>query len=278
MHDQLYHHGIKGQRWGVRRFQNIDGSLTPAGRERYWNDERKAKAKKIAKTAAIIAGVALVAYGGYRLSQCSSRTGDLGESIANDVLAEVGGMPIPKVGRAASEIDRAMVGSINVSNHGRDGEMNCAHTSMAYILNSMYGRNVSAMGFSGVDEASGLKTGGRDRHLFDAVFKGISHIKPDASESFDESVKRIPTNSTGVLFIKGSGISHFLNYERDASGALTLVDSQQRDARTQIMTQDSPAYRFLTSKVFVSDIMDFSNASVNDGAESILRRCVKGGR
>lgn len=30
----LYHHGIKGQRWGVRRYQNADGSLTPAGRKR----------------------------------------------------------------------------------------------------------------------------------------------------------------------------------------------------------------------------------------------------
>ena len=26
---ELYHHGIKGQRWGIRRFQNEDGSLTP---------------------------------------------------------------------------------------------------------------------------------------------------------------------------------------------------------------------------------------------------------
>lgn len=32
---ELYHHGIKGQEWGVRRFQNPDGSLTPAGRARY---------------------------------------------------------------------------------------------------------------------------------------------------------------------------------------------------------------------------------------------------
>ena len=30
----LMHHGIKGQRWGVRRFQNEDGSLTPAGKKR----------------------------------------------------------------------------------------------------------------------------------------------------------------------------------------------------------------------------------------------------
>lgn len=30
----IEHHGIKGQKWGVRRFQNKDGSLTPAGKKR----------------------------------------------------------------------------------------------------------------------------------------------------------------------------------------------------------------------------------------------------
>lgn len=33
--EDVCHHGIKGQRWGVRRFQNKDGSLTPEGRKRY---------------------------------------------------------------------------------------------------------------------------------------------------------------------------------------------------------------------------------------------------
>lgn len=33
--DELYHHGIKGQKWGVRRFQNPDGTLTAAGKKRY---------------------------------------------------------------------------------------------------------------------------------------------------------------------------------------------------------------------------------------------------
>ena len=47
--EELYHHGIKGQKWGRRRYQNKDGSLTPAGQRRlddYKLKERNRVAEK----------------------------------------------------------------------------------------------------------------------------------------------------------------------------------------------------------------------------------------
>ena len=86
----LAHHGIKGQKWGQRRFQNEDGTWTAAGKERYGDDgsgqsrslpnanksakeaqlknARAEKIKKAAKVGAVIAGTALVAYGAYKLN------------------------------------------------------------------------------------------------------------------------------------------------------------------------------------------------------------------
>lgn len=72
---ELYHHGIKGQRWGVRRFQNEDGSYTAAGKQRRGMHSKRSKEKielsekqkKYIKIGLIAGGAALALVGGYYL-------------------------------------------------------------------------------------------------------------------------------------------------------------------------------------------------------------------
>lgn len=45
---ELSHHGILGQKWGIRRYQNLDGSLTDAGKSRLekYRDKNEQKLKR----------------------------------------------------------------------------------------------------------------------------------------------------------------------------------------------------------------------------------------
>lgn len=66
--DYIAHHGIKGMHWGIRRYQNPDGSLTSAGRDRYsgLSPERK---QQLAKGAKLAAGFAVGVAAGYAISK-----------------------------------------------------------------------------------------------------------------------------------------------------------------------------------------------------------------
>ena len=45
----LVHWGIKGMKWGVRRYQNSDGSLTPAGKKRYSDSDQEDSIKNMSE-------------------------------------------------------------------------------------------------------------------------------------------------------------------------------------------------------------------------------------
>lgn len=49
MNEYLVHHGVKGQKWGVRRYQYADGTLTPAGKKRYYTESDQNMASRISK-------------------------------------------------------------------------------------------------------------------------------------------------------------------------------------------------------------------------------------
>lgn len=94
--NEFYHYGIKGMRWGIRRYQKKDGSLTPAGKKRYDSDKSDSESNdgkfhltsNQKKAIAIGAGVAAA------VTKVLQKKG-FGDSIASNVITE----EVVKVGR-----------------------------------------------------------------------------------------------------------------------------------------------------------------------------------
>lgn len=88
MSEIIYHHGIKGQKWGIRRYQNSDGSLTPAGKKRY---------EQIIKTTVAIGGTVAISYAGMKFA-----TDPKIRSIAMKVINKLSNKSISEISNAGS--------------------------------------------------------------------------------------------------------------------------------------------------------------------------------
>ena len=116
--DYVAHFGIKGMKWGVRRYQNNDGSLTPTGKTRYDKKsdhqlkleakyQQKGKSKteaeaaakkrvKIEKTIAIGAGIAAGSVAAYALIKKYKGHSD-------NIIAEAKDVPLSKIADVATD-------------------------------------------------------------------------------------------------------------------------------------------------------------------------------
>lgn len=113
--NELSHHGIKGQKWGVRRYQNKDGSLTNAGQKRYGISG--AIAKKVAAGVAIAGAAALTTYA---LANPRTRQALLDKMKevspkVKDFVTENGKKAVKSLGDSAKKAGKAMTDAAMVS-------------------------------------------------------------------------------------------------------------------------------------------------------------------
>ena len=229
--------------------------------------------------AAVVGGVAvagtLAAIGGYKLY----KSGILGNYIekGKDAITEI---PANRLGKSYDELDIKMIKSINAegpTTHGR--QINCTHTTTAYVLNSLYDRHVIAKPFDGYDTIYEQRGEGRDMRIFSDIFDGIKTHDyvgdpPNAAKFFlskgnwKQRMDEITPGSTGILWIASPlGASHVINYEKTKDGVVTLVDCQSKkvikDGVAQALFRFNGLWKIARS-------MDFSEATIKEDAPRIL--------
>lgn len=239
--DELYHHGIKGMKWGVRRFQNKDGTRTAAGKKRY-ADENPSKAKeddvnenqkkgltdkqkKILKIGAAAAGTALVAYGSYKVYQAYTGSGQ-------KVDPDTGFRLLNKDMSTQQHLNAINPGRIRLFSMGTKNKeiisgssANCMLCTTSYELRKR-GYDVHA-GYS--------KNGFMPDDLFSKIYKdykGMTKLAPgsDANDSLSKIVNTLQKEGSGsrgniVVWWKGYAGGHSMIWE-NVDGNIKFMDGQ----------------------------------------------------
>lgn len=239
--NELYHHGILGMKWGVRRYQNSDGSLTSAGKRRYNKDSKEKdeseeikkkrgltdKQKKVIKIGAIVCGAALATYGAYKIYQLYTGSNqkidpETGFRLINKKLTEK---------QQLNAINPGRISFLNKTGKFKNKEiingssMNCMLCTTAYELRQR-----------GYDVHAGLSTNGyQPDDLFNKIYKNYFSTKDvspgkNAIESYNRIEKALLKEGSGsrgniVVWWKGFGGGHSMIWE-NVNGSIKFLDGQ----------------------------------------------------
>lgn len=239
---ELYHHGILGQRWGIRRYQNPDGTLTPEGIKRYRSATSNRNTDNTRKESAAILPIAIV------LSTYASPLAVSAGIVATKNIVQSTKYRKYKKERANLEVDSKT--GLHIKNPDKEySEKDDAkrtnpnrlreHDSDATTKNCMLCSATYELRRRGYDEIAGTTDVGYFSDTYKRWFKDIKINKiKDTNEWKQHNYKLIPENlkkelnnqpknSRGCLLVGWRmGGGHALNYSVDNNGKVSIIDPQ----------------------------------------------------
>lgn len=213
--DELEHYGVLGMKWGIRRYQNKDGTLTAAGKKRYAGDtpeqidtseRRKAKVIKAAKIAGITAAAALAGAGTYYgLTQTAA-----GKALIASGAKAISNLTKPKPSSRIGDYFTVENGE-TVYYHNGQRMPTASQTSKPTSVDISAARNAGKMSNSSLtkvyqNELARNGTTSLDRSYFTPSSKPANSLSNDSMTKVIQSeLERRGTTSTG--YKTHSGIS-----------------------------------------------------------------------
>lgn len=204
--DYIAHHGIKGQKWGVRRFQNEDGSLTPAGKERRRsNSQSEGYIPMGAVTAGLYAATLLTAVSAaaVRKGAAKAREAKAAQRLIDSKVDPKTGVPLKS--EPTTEDQDMRLANPGRGNGKRETQFNCTFCSTAYDLRRR--------GF----EVTARQT---DRPMtsddYKKFYKGANtvSIEPIGHEKIVETIKRSP-------WLANNKMRDFRRYHKEMKAQIT---------------------------------------------------------
>lgn len=241
----LTHHGIKGQKWGVRRFQNKDGSLTSAGKKRVQNRRVNSKVEDYIKSGKAyienledynvgsVKGLFEYAVGGSRFISALSNASDINKAEVTYYGDEGFKQPSAVIDEYKDAHKFASDDSIN-SWHSqgvltsRDLEAcNPGFGEPGTTQNCFKCSCALEMRLRGYDISAGRQSYPSSVNAASLWFKDAQRVDYD-SDFAEEALRSYGTKTSGTLGIKfpGGNAGHAMHWTNDAYGRFSIQDGQ----------------------------------------------------